>query len=196
MFGLVILVKDLQILHSTVIHQFTIYTSLWPVFARECPFVSAWIDSFGVVWTEGISSQGRRKLAVSSGRSWSELGPGGLARQRSGRSSARCRAAVADLVPVVSALRLGRLVRAEGSGRSRHDRRPGAAGFWADPRGGKSFKRRYRSPFLKLLTYFIGALQRLLDRPDLISTRLRISHLFVALIKQERCVRECNWTVP
>ena len=74
-----------------------------PVFARECPFVSACIDSFGVVWTEGIRSQGRdlereiqcwfgrscactlpcrcrRKLAVSSGRSWSELG--GLARNQ------------------------------------------------------------------------------------------------------------------
>ena len=68
-----------------------------------------------------------RVFEGSSGRSWGE--PGGLARQRRGRSSARCRAAVADLVPVVSALRLGRLVRAEGSGRSSHDRRQGPRAF-------------------------------------------------------------------
>lgn len=36
----------------------------------------------------------------------------------------------------------------------------------AERRGGKSFKRRYRSPRLKLLTYFIDALLRLLDLPD------------------------------
>ncbi len=35
----------------------------------------------------------------------------------------------------------------------------------AEKRGGKSFKRRFRSACLKLLTYFIDLLQSLLDLP-------------------------------